>query len=94
MVVFIQKACFFVLFLFCFGAGGGAFPSVFGGFFGSFAAQRFLLQLTRSALGKRLHHLVTHLLTQVTPSRITSSMNHDLALCDCGMHCVSLSPPL
>lgn len=65
MVVFVQKACF-VLVL------GFFFPSIFG-FFGSFAAQRFLLQLTRSALGKRLHHLVINLLTQVTPSRITSS---------------------
>lgn len=66
MVVFVQKACFF------FGLGF-FFPFYFWGFFGSFAAQRFLLQLTRSALGKRLHHLVINLLTQVTPSRITSS---------------------
>lgn len=79
MVVFVQKACFsffFPFFSFFFGFGV-FFPFYFLGFvfvfFCSFAAQRFLLQLTRSALGKRLHHLVINLLTQVTPSRITSS---------------------
>lgn len=75
MVVFVQKACFsfFVVFLLFFFFGCFFFCFVLGGFFCSFAAQRFLLQLTRSALGKRLHHLVINLLTQVTPSRITSS---------------------
>ena len=74
MVVFVQKA-WFVLFRFVLFWVFFFFPLLFLGwvFFGSFAAQRFLLQLTGSALGKRLRHLVTNLLTQVTPSRITSS---------------------